>query len=40
MFIKSTKKRVGDKTYVNHVLVESVATPKGPATAWCARWGT
>jgi transposase len=30
MFIKATKKRVGDKTYVNHVLVESVATPKGP----------
>ena len=30
MFIKQTKKRVGDKTYVNHVLVESVATPNGP----------
>jgi transposase len=30
MFIKQTKKRVGDKTYVNHLLVESVATPKGP----------
>jgi hypothetical protein len=30
MFIKHTKKRVGDKTYVNHVLVESVATRKGP----------
>jgi transposase len=30
MFIKPTKKKVGDKTYVNHVLVESVATPKGP----------
>ena len=30
MFIKATKKKVGDKTYVNHVLVESVATPKGP----------
>jgi transposase len=30
MFIKRTTKRVGDKTYVNHVLVESVATPKGP----------
>lgn len=30
MFIKRTKKRVGDKTYVNHVLVESVATPSGP----------
>ena len=30
MFIKRTKKRVGDKTYGNHVLVESVATPNGP----------
>ena len=30
MFIKHTKKRVGDKTYVNHVLVESVVTRKGP----------
>jgi len=30
MFIKRTKKRVGDKTYLNHVLVESVATPNGP----------
>ena len=30
MFIKPTKKKVGDKTYVNHILVESVATPKGP----------
>jgi len=30
MFIKSTTKKVGDRTYVNHVLVESVATSKGP----------
>jgi transposase len=30
MFIKRTTKRVNGKTYVNHVLVESVATPKGP----------
>ncbi len=30
MFIKPTKKKVGDKTYLNHVLVESVATAKGP----------
>ena len=30
MFIKPTKKKVGDKTYVNHVLVESVVTPSGP----------
>jgi predicted transcriptional regulator len=30
MFIKQTKKRVGDTTYGNHLLVESVATPNGP----------
>ena len=30
MFIKQTKKRVNGKTYVNHLLVESVATSKGP----------
>jgi transposase len=30
MFIKRTSKRVKDKTYVNHLLVESVATPRGP----------
>lgn len=30
MFIKRTTRRVGDKTYVNHLLVESVATPQGP----------
>jgi transposase len=30
MFIKKTTKRVGSKTYVNHLLVESVATPDGP----------
>lgn len=30
MFIKRNTRRVGDKTYVNHLLVESVATPKGP----------
>jgi hypothetical protein len=30
MFIKRTKRRGKDKTYVNHLLVESVATPKGP----------
>jgi transposase len=30
MFIKPTMKKVGDKTYLNHVLVESVSTPKGP----------
>ncbi len=30
MFIKRTTKRVNDRTYRNHLLVESVATPKGP----------
>lgn len=30
MFIKRNTRRVGKKTYVNHLLVESVATPKGP----------
>ena len=30
MFLKKTTKRTKDKTYVNHLLVESVATPKGP----------
>ena len=30
MFIKRTTRRVGGKTYVNHLLVESVATPHGP----------
>lgn len=30
MFIKRTNKRVKGKIYTNHLLVESVATPKGP----------
>ena len=30
MFIKKTTKHAGGKTYVNHLLVESVATPNGP----------
>ena len=30
MFIKKTTKHAGGKTYVNHLLVESVLTPKGP----------
>lgn len=30
MFIKRTRKRVNGKTYLNHLLVESVLTPKGP----------
>ncbi len=30
MFLKRTPKTVGRKTYTNHLLVESVATPNGP----------
>jgi transposase len=30
VFIKRTTRRVGDKTYVNHLLVETVTTPQGP----------
>lgn len=30
MFIKRTKRTTRGKSYVNHLLVESVATPKGP----------
>jgi transposase len=30
LFIKKTTKHSGGKTYLNHLLVESVATPKGP----------
>lgn len=30
MFIKRTSRRVGGKTYINHLLVESIATPEGP----------
>jgi transposase len=30
VFIKRTSRRVGGKTYVNHLLVESHATPNGP----------
>ncbi|MGH2609005.1 MAG: IS1634 family transposase [Tepidiformaceae bacterium] len=30
MFIKRTTRRVGGKEYVNHLLVESIATPHGP----------
>ena len=30
MFIKRTSRQVGGKTYVNHLLVESIATPGGP----------
>ena len=30
MFIKRTVAKYGEKTYVNHLLVESVTTPAGP----------
>ncbi|HSE93241.1 MAG TPA: IS1634 family transposase [Methylomirabilota bacterium] len=30
MYLRRTARRVGDKTYQNYLLVESVATPKGP----------
>jgi transposase len=30
VFIKRTTRRVGEKEYVNHLLVESIATPHGP----------
>src|SRR3970040_2265499 len=30
MYLRRTTRRVGDKTYHNYLLVESVATPHGP----------
>ena len=30
MFLKATRKNVRGKTYTNHLLVESISTPKGP----------
>jgi transposase len=30
MYLRRTTRRVGDKTYQNYLLVESVATPRGP----------
>ena len=30
MYIRRTSRRVNGKTYHNHLLVESVATPNGP----------
>ena len=30
MFLKATRKTVRGKTYSNHLLVESISTPKGP----------
>lgn len=40
MFIKRTTRRVGAKTYVNHLLVESVATPQGPRHRTICSLGT
>ena len=40
MFIKRTTRRVGAKTYVNHLLVESVATPHGPRHRTICSLGT
>ncbi|MGH7325950.1 MAG: IS1634 family transposase [Candidatus Rokuibacteriota bacterium] len=40
MFIKRTTRRVGVKTYVNHLLVESVATPHGPRHRTICSLGT
>jgi hypothetical protein len=30
VFLKTTRKTVRGKTYTNHLLVESISTPKGP----------
>ncbi|OGL01796.1 MAG: hypothetical protein A3E31_09410 [Candidatus Rokubacteria bacterium RIFCSPHIGHO2_12_FULL_73_22] len=40
MFIKRTTRRVGTKTYVNHLLVESVATAQGPRHRTICSLGT
>jgi transposase len=40
VFIKRTTRRVGAKTYVNHLLVESVATPLGPRHRTICSLGT
>jgi transposase len=40
VFIKRTTRRVGAKTYVNHLLVESVATPHGPRHRTICSLGT
>jgi transposase len=40
VFIKRTTRRVGAKTYVNHLLVESVATPQGPRHRTICSLGT
>ncbi len=40
MFIKRTTRQVGTKTYVNHLLVESVATAQGPRHRTICSLGT
>jgi transposase len=40
VFIKRTTRRVGAKTYVNHLLVESIATPQGPRHRTICSLGT
>jgi transposase len=40
VFIKRTTRRVGAKAYVNHLLVESVATPHGPRHRTICSLGT
>jgi hypothetical protein len=40
VFIKRTTRRVGAKTYVNHLLVESIATPHGPRHRTICSLGT
>ena len=40
MYLRRTTRRVGDKTYQNYLLVESVATPKGPRQRVICSLGT
>lgn len=40
MYLRRTTRRVGDKTYHNYLLVESVATPKGPRQRVICSLGT
>ena len=40
MYLRRTTRRVGDKTYENYLLVESVATPKGPRQRVICSLGT
>jgi transposase len=40
MYLRRTTRRVGDKTYQNYLLVESVATPQGPRQRVICSLGT